>query len=159
MIDGLDREKPRFPPDKEAIAARDLSALADLVPARMTLAFAGGRAGATSCSRGERTGAACAARDWRRERLGGDNLALVALTAAGRPRIVYFSGISSWPDLTRPSTRTLNHAIKAMIKLPKFEMTPKWADAWMAGPSQVRPGHDAEIRVFPNHLDRLRSHG
>jgi hypothetical protein len=53
MIDGLDREKPRFPPDKEAIAARDLSALADLVPARMTLAFAGGRAGATSCSRGD----------------------------------------------------------------------------------------------------------
>ena len=44
-IDGPDREKPRFPPDKKAIAARALRALADLMPARMNLGICGGACG------------------------------------------------------------------------------------------------------------------
>jgi hypothetical protein len=70
MIDGPDREKPRFPPDKEAIAARALRALADLMSARMTLAFAGAACGGDLLFAEGRIGAVCAARDWRRERLG-----------------------------------------------------------------------------------------
>jgi NAD(P)H-dependent FMN reductase len=51
MIDGPDREKPRFHLIRKRSRRGALKALADLMPARMTLAFAGARAAATSCSR------------------------------------------------------------------------------------------------------------
>jgi hypothetical protein len=35
-------------------------------------------------------------------------------------------GFFGMAGLTRPSTRTRNYAIKAMIMLPKSEMTRKW---------------------------------
>src|SRR5580704_17522629 len=60
---------------------------------------------------------------------------------------------SSLPGLTRPSTRTLNHAIKPMIMLPKLETAHKWRLRGVDG--QDKPGHDAWVHVFLNHSDRL----
>jgi hypothetical protein len=84
-----------------------------------------------------------------------------SVSCCGSPRIAYFSGFSSWPGLTRPSTRTRNHAIKAMIMLPKSETARKSCRRCVD--SRVKPriksgaGHDAEVRVFQNHLNQLRN--
>jgi hypothetical protein len=99
MIDRPDREKPRFPPDKEAIAARALRALADLMSARMTLALAGGACGGDLLFAREALRSLRCSRSAKGTARGGD-LAFVALAAAGRPRIVCFSGSPSWPGLS-----------------------------------------------------------
>jgi hypothetical protein len=52
--------------------------------------------------------------------------ALIALAVAARRASSVFRGFSSWRGLTRSSTTTRNHAIKAMIMLLKSEMARKW---------------------------------
>ena len=49
-------------------------------------------------------------------------------------------GFSSWPGLTRPSTKTPNLAIKLLITLYKQEEICKWR--WRCVDGRVKPGHD-----------------
>jgi hypothetical protein len=73
------------------------------------------------------------------------NFGSIALAVVGRRASATFR-FFVMACLTRPSTRTLNHAIKPMIILLKLETAHKWrCRSWKA---RIMPGHDARVRAF-----------